>query len=170
MKRLTRMLLLCLTGLVFLCGCGDREGGKGDSAGNSLKGSCEEILNEVYENADFDQGFKDSMDSYVASPIDESTRGYVLGTDEVKYTDSVCSSPMVTATAYQCVILRLADGEDPEEAKEKLKEHADPRKWVCVEAESVILENIGDVVLYVMAEKGVAEAVRMSFLALGQSS
>ncbi len=168
MRRLTGALLLCLTGLVFLCGCGDRQ--SENSGGARLEGSCEEILNEVYKNADFDQEFRDSMDSYVASPIDESTEAYVLGTDEVKYTDSVCSSPMVTATAYQCVVLRLADGEDAEAAKEKLMEHAEPRKWVCVEAESVILENIGDVVLYVMAEKNVAEAVRMSFLALGQSS
>lgn len=164
-KRLAGVLVLCVTALALLCGCGD--GGGGESAG--LAGSCEEILNKVYENADFDQEFRDSMDSYVASAIEGDTEEYILGTNEVKYTDSVCSTSMVTATAYQCVILRLAEGEDPEAAKETLREHADPRKWICVEAESVILENIGDVVLYVMAEKNVAEAVRMSFLALGES-
>ena len=53
-----------------------------------------------------------------------------------------------------------------EEAKHLLSEHANPRKWVCVEAESVVVENVGDVILYVMADTATAEAVKTAFLDL----
>ena len=55
-----------------------------------------------------------------------------------------------------------------ETAKTTIKDHADPRKWICVEAESVVVENVGDVILFVMADTDTANAIRNTFLALGE--
>ena len=44
------------------------------------------------------------------------------------------------------------------QAKKLLEENADPAKWICVEAESVVVENVGDVILFIMADKDVADA------------
>ena len=66
------------------------------------------------------------------------------------------------------MILRVAEGEDVEAAKKLLMDNANPRKWVCVEAESVVVENVGDVILYIMADQATADAVKASFLALGE--
>ena len=52
--------------------------------------------------------------------------------------------------------------------KKLLMDNANPRKWVCVEAESVVVENVGDVILYIMADQATADAVKASFLALGE--
>ena len=164
MKKILATVMSIALILVLFSGCG--RDGAGNGSGGTISGSCEEILNAVYEKADFDQGFRDSMDSYVTNAIDETTQDYILGTDAVKYTDSACSMPLVTATAYQCVILRLAEGEDAEAAKKALRDNAAPRKWVCVEPESIIVENAGDVILYIMADKEIAEAVKTAFLGL----
>lgn len=160
-----RMMACCLTlvlALAVFAGCG-----KEQQAAN-LEGSCEEILTKVYENAKLDDETREAMEYYQTTPIDETTAEYLLGTADVKYAEAVVSAPMMNAVAYQCVILRVAEGEDVEAAKKLLMDNADPRKWVCVEAESVVLENVGDVILYIMADQTTADAVKTSFLALGE--
>ena len=160
-----RMMACCLTlvlALAVFAGCG-----KGQQAAN-LEGSCEEILTKVYENAKLDDELREAMEYYQTTPIDETTAEYLLGTTDVKYAEAVVSAPMMNAVAYQCVILRVAEGEDVEAAKKLLTDNADPRKWVCVEAESVVVENVGDVILYIMADQTTADAVKTSFLALGE--
>ena len=91
---------------------------------------------------------------------------YILGTTEIDYTDSVYSAPMMSSIAYQCVLLRVSEDQDIETAKKLLEENADPAKWICVEAESVVVENVGDVILFIMADKDVADAAKEAFLAL----
>lgn len=160
-----RMMACCLTlvlALAAFAGCG-----KEQQAAN-LEGSCEEILTKVYENAKLDDETREAMEYYQTTPIDETTAEYLLGTADVKYAEAVVSAPMMNAVAYQCVILRVAEGEDVEAAKKLLKDNANPRKWVCVEAESVVVENVGDVILYIMADQTTADAVKTSFLALGE--
>lgn len=162
--RIGKVLLAVLL-LTTMSGCGKMQ--QGEPSG--LEGSCEEILNRVYENAELDEGLREAMEDYEMKAIDASMEAYILGTEEVEYTDSVYSAPLMTGVAYQCVILRLAEGEDVEEAKRLLAENADPIKWICVEAESVVVENTGDVVLYVMADEETADAIKTAFLALDES-
>ena len=50
--------------------------------------------------------------------------------------------------------------------QEALEENADPAKWICVEAESVVVENVGDVILFIMADKDVADAAKEAFLSV----
>ena len=160
-----RMIASCLA-LVFaiavFVGCGK------DAQASKLEGSCEEILTKVYENAKLDDELREAMKYYQTTPIDETTAEYLLGTADVKYAEAVVSAPMMNAIASQCVILRVAEGEDVEAAKKLLMDNANPRKWVCVEAESVVVENVGDVILYIMADQTTADAVKTSFLALGE--
>ncbi len=163
-KRIVAVILAAVMS-VMAAGCG----GDGQQSAK-LEGSCEEILNRVYETAELDADLRDAMEQgyYETSTIDEGSEEYLLGTTAVEYTDSACSLPFINAVAYQCIVLRLADGEDVEAAKQELLENADPIKWVCVEAESVVVENVGDVVLYVMADAPTADAIKTAFLSLGE--
>lgn len=90
-----------------------------------------------------------------------------------KYQQSQCHcrknpdhKPVMSSIAYQCVLLRVSEDQDIEAAKKLLEENADPAKWICVEAESVVVENVGDVILFIMADKDVADAAKEAFLAL----
>ena len=160
MKKIITMLLLG-TMCLGIVGCGSKA-----EETASLDGSCVEILDQVYENADLSQDFKDSLEYFDKMEIPADSTENILGTAEIPYADSVYSAPMMSSVAYQCVVLRVDDGMGVEEAKQLLSEHANPRKWVCVEAESVVVENVGDVILYVMADTATAEALKTAFLAL----
>lgn len=70
----------------------------------ALSGSCIDILNKVYETADLDASMRDAMQDYEMTTIDADMEEYVLGTDEITYTDSAYSAPMMTSVAYQCVV------------------------------------------------------------------
>lgn len=162
-KRIATGVMVLMMAMSVFAGCG---GAKQQT--ENLEGSCEEILNRVYETAKLDSDLREAMQYYEMTAIDESSEEYILGTDEVDYTDSVYSAPMMSSIAYQCVILRLEADEDVQVAKQQLLDHAEPAKWVCVEAESVVVENVGDVVLYVMADSQTADAIKTAFLALGE--
>ena len=124
---------------ILFTGCGKKE-----IDNVSLEGSCHNILSQLYATADVDDTVREALENYVAMEIPDENQEYLLGTTEIEFTDSV------------------------DEAKQLLSDNADPRKWVCVEADSVIIENVGDVILYIMAEQKTAEAVRNAFLALQQ--
>ncbi len=164
MKKTTAMLFMLLF-TASLTGCGKSAG---EGGFQNLEGSLSEILNTVYENAEFDQEFRDSMADFDTNEIPAESAEYIIGTTDVEYTESIYSIPMINVVPYQCILLRLPEGADVEAAKQTLLDHADPRKWICVEAESVVVENVGDVVLFIMADADKAEAVRSSFLALAK--
>ena len=171
MKRKIAWILLAAMTL-SIAACGNKTGdpvaddgnitaeateGELDTSAN-LEGSCADILDEIYKTAKTDD------DENVE--ITEAEEEYILGTTEIDYTDSVYSAPMMSSIAYQCVLLRVSEDQDIEAAKKLLEENADPAKWICVEAESVVVENVGDVILFIMADKDVADAAKEAFLAL----
>ena len=55
------------------------------------------------------------------------------------------------------------EGADIEDAKTKIKDSVDPRKWICVEAETVKVVNRGDVILLIMASFDNAKNVEEAF-------
>lgn len=146
---------------MLLSGCGT-----GTTEDFHLGGSCTDILNRIYAKADIDDEMREALDNYVAMAIPEENEEYILGTTEVEYTDSVVSMPMVNVDPYQCVLLRIEDADDVDEIKQTLADNANLHKWVCVEAESMVIESVGDVILYIMADQKTAAAVRDAFLSL----
>ena len=120
-----------------------------------------------YEGVDLDAETKEAMQGYVIDTLTSDNEQAFLGTEGVSYTEGVYSVPMMSSIAYQCVLLRVAP-EDVENVKTMLKENADVNKWVCVSAETVLVENVGDVVLFIMSDQEAAYAVSASFQALSQ--
>ncbi len=161
---LTTAVAVCLSG----CGTSAEDGAADTETSQNLEGSLTEILATVYEKADLSQDFRDSMKDYDSGEITAETAEYMIGTTDVEYTEAIYSVPLMNVVPYQCILLRLPEGADVEAAKQTLSDNADPRKWICVEAESVIVENVGDVILFLMADTDTANAMRDSFLALGQ--
>lgn len=151
--------------MLFLVSCGKADGGE---SATELTGSLPEIMDSVYENADLSQDFKDAMADFDSGEIPTESAEYLIGTTEVAYDESFYSVPLMNVVPYQCILLRLPEGTDIEAAKQTLADHADPRKWVCVEAESVIVENVENVVLFVMGDSQTTNALRTAFLALGE--
>ena len=160
------MLILSLvTATLLLVSCGKKDA---EETSAKLVGPLSEVMDSLYENAELSQDFRDSLADYDSGEIPSESAEYLIGTTDVAYDESFYSMPLMNVVPYQCILLRLPEGTDMETAKQTLVDHADPRKWVCVEAESVIVENVGDVVLFVMADSQTANALQTAFLALGE--
>ena len=173
-KKIAWILLAAMT--LSIAACGNKTGdpvaddgnitaeateGELDTSAN-LDGSCADILDEIYKTAKTDDDYFSYTDDFENVEITGAEEEYILGTTEIDYTDSVYSAPMMSSIAYECVLLRVSEDQDIEGAKKLLEENADPAKWICVEAESVVVENVGDVILFIMADKDVADATKRS--------
>lgn len=168
-KRITARMITIVIAMYMafiMTACGKSEAG--DSAGSkTIEGDLQEIMAQIYEGVDLDAETKEAMQGYVIDTLTSDNEQAFLGTEGVSYTEGVYSVPMMSSIAYQCVLLRVAP-EDVENVKTMLKENADVNKWVCVSAETVLVENVGDVVLFIMSSQEAAYAVSASFQALSQ--
>ena len=149
-------LFILLAGL-GLCACGDKK-----ESSDNLEGALTDIMTTLYANAELDPGFRESLDGYETIAITDDLESYILGTDEITYTEGVVSMPQMSSMAYQCVLLRV-DEADVEAAKQLLKDNADPDKWVCVSAETTLIESRGNVIFFIMSGKNEAYAMNTAF-------
>lgn len=163
MKKLTLLFIAMLMSLSMV-GCGSKTS-KGDAV---LSEDLTSILEKIYESADFDKEQKDAIMNYETTKLDESDAEFILGSEEVKFKEGILSAPLMNVIPYQLVLLRLEDGADIETTKEILSKNANPRKWVCVEAEEVVVENIDNVVLFMMANEAEATPIKSAFMNLGK--
>ena len=160
-RKLLAGLMTVLVITTLFAGCGKKQ-----QEDFRLEGSCSDILNRVYAAAKLDDEMRAALDNYVAVEMQKENEEYILGTTGIEYTDSIVSTPLMNVIPYQCVLLRIGDINDIDGIKQTLADNADLRKWVCVEAESMMIESVGDVILFVMADQQTAEALRDAFLAL----
>ena len=160
MKRFFALALAAM--MLFSFGCSNQTPQPDtDDVAVTIEGSLEEILEKIYANcADVE------FPNLGTTEITSENAQYYLGTSDVKFKEAIASEAMINAIAYSVCLVRLEAGEDPEKAVSAIKESANPRKWVCVEAETVEVSNIGDLVILIMADANLASAVSDGFQAL----
>lgn len=152
-----------LTGLIILlAGLGCSACGTKESSTSNLEGDLSEIMASLYENAELEQDFRDSLDGYETYELTDEMEVSILGTDEITYKEGVVSMPLMSSIAYQCVLLRVEEN-DVDTVKQALKTNANPDKWVCVSAETTLIESRGDVIFFIMCDKDTAYAMNSAF-------
>ncbi len=88
----------------------------------------------------------------------------LLGTDEIDYTEGAASIPMISPNVFQMVLLRVEEG-NVDTVKQQLKDNADLNKWICVSAETMLIESRGNVIFFVMGDNDTAYALNSAFQA-----
>ena len=73
---------------------------------------------------------------------------------------------MVSAIAHSVVLVRVGDESQAEAVAAEIEKNADPRKWVCVEAEKKIVATHGDTILLVMSNAAAADGIAANYDAL----
>lgn len=149
---------ICITTALLFAACGKKEEGS-----NQLEGSLTDIMAGLYEKADLSEDFRASMDSFETYELTEDLEVSILGTDEIDYTEGVASIPMISPNAYQCVLLRVEEN-SVDTVKQQLKDNADLNKWVCVSAETMLIESRGNVIFFIMGDNDTAYAMNDAFL------
>lgn len=140
------ILLLSLT----LVGCGKEKN-------ENIEGSLEDIMTKLYE------GIKEEEKPMMLENktlTEEDFKYYAFA--DIKYKEAIASESMTGSTPHSVVLIRLKDGKDAEAAVKEIKDNANPRKWICVEAENVYVLNKGDLVVLIMSNE-LAEPIKTNF-------
>ena len=67
-------------------------------------------------------------------------------------TEAAVLEPMIGSIAFSMVMVRVAPGEDTKSVAEAMKSGINPRKWVCVEADDLLVAGYRDVVMLIMLD------------------
>ena len=162
-------ILLALVSILSLAACGGKTTDETTTlapettvAPAQLEGTLKEIADQVIAKAtaiEFMMGTPDNID---LSDIDLAK--YYIGVDPTdKVEEAVYADPMINAQAFSMCLIKAKKGADIEALKNEILESIDMRKWICVEAEKLIVSNCGDTILMVMGTEAVADDVYNAF-------
>lgn len=156
MKKMMIMMVAVVM-VLSLAGCSASEG-KSDVAvlNPAADKTVEEILGMITEDAGIEA-------QTMVTPLDEETFSWFLFIDAIEGAEAASADAMISAVAHSVVLVRLPEGADAEAVAKEIEEKADPRKWICVEAEKTIVKTNGNLVLLVMSTEDVADAVASNF-------
>lgn len=142
MKKLKNILGVVgvLVVALMLVGCGKEA---------NVAGSLTEIMEKLYT------GVKDEEKPMMLTNIElneENFEGFAFVKD-VKYKGAIASESGVGSIAHSVVLIRLENSADASNLVKEIKANANPRKWICVEAENVIVKSKGDLVMLIMSNE-----------------
>lgn len=147
-KKIILGCLACVT-LFSLTGCGEKQ----------VEGTLEEIMTKVYADVPEDER---PMMLTNFEVTEENVENY-LGTKDIEYEEALASESAVGSIAHSVVLVRMKDGANIEEAKKKIEENANPRKWICVEADDVVVKNKGNLIILIMSSSNYTQKIENSF-------
>ena len=159
MKSKTTMIYVLIMIVLLCAACGTKQ-----ESADQLTGSLSDIMEGIYENADLSDDFREGLEFFESFELTDDMEISILGTDEIDYKEGVVSMPMMSSVAYQCVLLRV-EKDDVDTVKQQIKDNADLNKWVCISAETMLIESRGDVIFFVMGENDTAYALNAAFQA-----
>jgi len=125
----------------------------------NIEGSLEEIMAKVY--AGIPEEELPMMLENIA--VSSENLEYYVGTNDIDCKEVLVSESGVGSIAHSVVLVRLNDASKAEETVTKIKENADPRKWICVEASNVIVKSKGDLVILIMSNEELAPKLDANF-------
>ena len=148
MKKIIGLICIAMVSLL-LTGCGNKV--------ENIEGTLPEIMEKLYSGIP-----EEEMPMMVENTElnDENFKYFAFA--DVKYKEALASESMVGSVAHSVVLIRLEDASKAEDVVKEIKEKADPRKWICVEAENVYVLNKGDLVVLIMSNE-LADPIKANF-------
>ena len=143
MKKMIALVLVLVMAL-SLAACGNKAADK-----TPLAGTMEENTLKVMEIAPVE-----FMGGIIPVDLsDADATWYFAGlSDASQITDVAVYESMMGAQAFSLVMARAAEGVEPKEVAQEMKDNIKPRKWVCVGADEVMAAGYGDTVMFIMVD------------------
>ena len=140
MKNITKFMLWITISLSLIgfTACKSKE--------DNIKGDLETIMSKVYASVPEEERPMFLENQKLTKENIES----FIGTSDIDFKEAIASESMTGSIAHSVVLIRMNNKKDVEEAKKKIKENVDPRKWICVGVENVIVENRGDLIIVIL--------------------
>lgn len=134
-------LAICLT----LVGCGKKEEKATDT---NIEGTLPEIMEKLYA------GISEEELPMMTENVELNSENFqYYAFADIKYKEAIASESMTGSTPHSVVLIRLENKNDAASAVEEIKKNADPRKWICVEAENTFVLSKGDLVVLIMSNE-----------------
>ena len=168
MKKIVSILLVIGT-LFMFTGCGkettpdNNDNNQNQTPTTNLTLTPTEIVQKMYEGFGEDELPMLGDRELVAEELE-----YNLGLTELNFKEGVVNEPMMGSIAHSVVVVRVNEGVDVEATVADIKAKVNPRKWVCVEAETVLVESKGDIIVLVMSNNDTATRMMDNFKKLNQ--
>lgn len=153
MKKKILALTLCFAAMFMITGCGNQN--------SNIEGKLEDLMAKVYNGIGEDQ-LPMALEN---QELTEENIEYFIGTKDIKWEEAMVSESLTGSIAHSVVLIRMKDdatNKDIEDAKKEIKEKADPRKWICVEAEKVYVESKGNLIILIMSNE-LADNLKTNF-------
>ncbi len=153
MKKITAIALVLTLALSLFAGCGaGATEAPTEASKPALEGTMEENLNKIVEinPVEFMGGV---MPVDVADTSEDGLWAvkYFTGLDNAEnITEAAVFEPMMGSIAFSMVMVRTAEGADVKAVAEAMKAGIDTRKWICVEADDLMVAGYGNVVMLIM--------------------
>ena len=148
MKKFIAFVLVMMMA-VSMVACGGKTADKAP-----LEGTMEENVMKVMEIApvEFMAGTM-PVDLTDTSEDGKWALSYFTGLQSADNVTDVCVyEPMMGSQAFSLVMVRTAEGADPVAVAQEMKDNIDPRKWICVGADEMMVVTYSDVVMLVMLD------------------
>jgi hypothetical protein len=122
--------------------------------------SFEEIVETLYNSEEF------QAPMHMTMPLDEENFEFFAFAPYKAGYDAAVNEPMMGSFAHSVVMVKLPEGEDVAAFAKQMKDNADPRKWICVEAEVTSVVSSGNFVMLVMSNEINAKVILDNFALL----
>lgn len=155
MQKLMVVLLVVVLAL-GVAGCSkDNNPDPNPGPGGKLEGDLAELIEEIYETAELSQNFKDWIlgGGVATTEITSENMEWFLGKSDYEFVEAYASEPLISASAYSLILVRVKPGTDIAAMKQEIRQSVDPRKWVCVgvEEQNILVDHVGDVIILIMS-------------------
>ena len=142
--------VLALIMLLSLTACGGKTEQSAPAA--TVEGTMSELVAKMMEQ----QPVEFMGEVMTADLADTSEDGlwkiwYFTGLESAEnFSDLAAYESMIGSIPFSLVMVRVAEGQDTKAVAESIKSNVDQRKWVCVEADDLMVAGYGDVVMMIM--------------------
>ena len=106
----------------------------------------------------------EELPNLMDSPLDSSNFEFFTFAKYIDGAEGYASEPMMSSIAHSVVLVRLPEGADVKAFASEMESNANPRKWICVEAEKVKVTTKGNLVLLVMSTAENTDIITSNFL------
>ena len=176
MKKLIAMLLaLAMVFAMTACGAAENKETEATTEATEIvteevtEEATEEVTEEIVEDEEFVIELS-AMETLLNSIVEINPVEFMGGTMSVDLADAdavfyftgltgaesiaeaAVFEPMIGSIAFSMVAVQVAEGADVEAVAEAMKNGIDTRKWICVEANDLMVVTHEDVVLLVMVD------------------
>lgn len=120
----------------------------------NLTGTMEELVGKIIEQNPVEfMGMAMALDMTEANTELADQITFYTGLENANdVSDVAVYEPMMSSIAFSLVTVRVNEGVDAKSVGQAMKDGIDTRRWLCVEADDLMVVGYGDVVMLIMVD------------------